>query len=321
MLFRTNKNNKSKDLKDEKIIDEDSKINISLKEVNKFIDSEKELLDSTIKQQNRVNNQHNDLLQLTDKIKNHMSVVSELTNKANVATSDLYSEGNKLLNITENTLKMSMDGKNEIESMAEIIKVLENENIKSKEMINSLANKFTKVNDVVNLISNIANQINLLSLNASIEAARAGEHGKGFSIVAGEVGKLADQTKHNIKDISDLINNISNETKDVIDNSEKSNEIITKGVSTSIQAIDKIELSLSSVSNVDIEVKKVIEILNNQSKYISDVNKEILNVDNILKVNAKAVNNHIKEASTIDKQLDDIGNSIDKFRKNNIDKL
>lgn len=69
------------------------------------------------------------------------------------------------------------------------------------DLFNELQNQYSKIENLAGIISNIANQTNLLSLNASIEAARAGEQGRGFTIVANEIKKLSEDTKNNAKDI------------------------------------------------------------------------------------------------------------------------
>lgn len=306
MFFNTPKNKNiqpSSDNKDSGKI-KDSNENEFHKSISKFIKSTKTILKDTVKQHNKVNDEHHDLANLTEDVKGHMNKISNLTYETNKATEDLYSEGNSLIEITHDTVKMSQEGKSAIEQMTEIIRVLENENRNSKKMINELSNKFVRVNEVVKLINNIAAQTNLLALNASIEAARAGEHGKGFAVVAGEVRKLAEQTKMNTKDIAALIEGISSEIENVIRNSEKSNEVIDKGIKTSVNAIDKVELSLTSVSQVDSEVKKVMEILNQQKDHISDMTKEISSIDNILKITADALIRHIENASIVDNHLE-----------------
>lgn len=284
-------------------------------ETNSFIKDMSKLLAETVKQHHIVDSEHEILGELADQVKVHMNEISSLTENTNDLTNKLYSEGNKLIGITEDTVKKSNEGKVAIEEMAEIIKSLENENRNNTKNINELARRFGKVNEVVQLITNIANQTNLLALNAAIESARAGEQGKGFAVVAGEIRKLAEMTKQSTKDISDLIGNIEEETKVVINNSGKSNEVIAKGVRASGNAIEKVEESLSSISKVEREVSEVMEILTNQKGYIESMNKEIVEVDEILKTTSKTIISHIEDASVVDRKLEETKTQIAAYSK------
>ena len=284
-------------------------------ETNSFLKDISKLLVETVKQHHIVDDEHDVLSDLAGKIKIHMNEISILTENTNSLTDKLYSEGKSLIDISEDTVKKSYEGKDAIEEMVKIIKSLQNENRENTENINKLARKFSEVNEVVQLITNIASQTNLLALNAAIEAARAGEQGSGFAVVAGEIRKLAEMTKQSTKDISDLIGSIEEETKVVLDNSSKSNEFIAKGVRASGNAAEKIEGSLSSVSKVEQEVREVMNILVDQKSQIKNMNKEIVDVDEILKITSKAIIDHIKEASVVDRQLEEIKNQIESYSK------
>jgi len=277
----------------------------SQNETNVFIKDMSKLIAETVKQHHIVDSEHDVLGQLADKVKVHMNEISHLTKNTNDLTDSLYSEGSKLIEITEETVKKSYEGKDAIEEMVEIIKSLENESRNNTESINELARKFSKVNEVVQLITSIASQTNLLALNAAIEAARAGEQGKGFTVVAGEIRKLAEMTKESTRDISNLIGTIEDETKIVLNNSGKSNEVIVRGVRASGNAAVKIEESLSSVAKVEYEVRCVMEILTNQKSHIENMSKEIADVDEILKTTSESIINHIEKASVVDNQLED----------------
>lgn len=280
-----------------------------------FIDSMNKLLKDTLNQHQVVNSQHDALDELAENVKNHMNSISNLTRKTNASTDSLYEEGNKLIGITEHTVKKSYEGKKAIEEMVTTIKALEEENKNNTESIYELARKFSKVNEVVALITNIANQTNLLALNAAIEAARAGEQGRGFSVVAGEIKKLAELTKSSTKDISSLIGNIEAETKVVLYNSSKSNEVIGQSAKTSLEAIEKVEDSLSSIERVEQEVKGVIDILSVQKENIKNMNCEILNVDETLKITTEAIVKHIEEAGIVDKKLEETKELVASFNK------
>ncbi len=286
-----------------------------------FIDSMNKLLKDTLNQHHVVNAQHDALDELAENVKNHMNVIGDLTSRTNTSTDSLYEGGNNLIGITAHTVRKSYEGKKAIEEMVTIIKSLENENKNNTDSICELARKFSKVNEVVALITNIATQTNLLALNAAIEAARAGEQGKGFAVVAGEIKKLAEMTKNSTKDISSLIGNIEAETKVVLNNSGKSNEVIGQSVKASIEAIEKIEDSLSSVEKVEKEVKGVIDILSIQKENIKNMNSEILNVDETLKITTEAIVKHIGEAGIVDRKLEETKEQVAAYSEKFIKKF
>lgn len=284
-------------------------------ETKGFIKEMSKLLGETVKQHHVVDSDHDVLDELASKVKIHMNEISHLTKNTNGLTDSLYLEGNKLIEITEDTVKKSYEGKDAIYEMVGIIKSLENENRNNTVSINELARKFSKVHEVVQLITSIASQTNLLALNAAIEAARAGEQGKGFTVVAGEIRKLAEMTKQSTKDISNLIGSIEDETKVVLNNSSRSNEVIASGVRASSNAAEKIEESLSSVARVEQEVKGVMEILTDQKCHIENMSKEIVNVDEILKITSESIINHIEKASVVDGQLEETKRQLTSYSK------
>ncbi len=100
-------------------------------------------------------------------------------------------------------------------SLIQGIQTLAKENEDSMQNVQKLEERMKQVEHIVSVVSEIASQTNLLALNASIEAARAGEHGRGFAVVAEEVRKLADESDHSARNISQLLRNMQEEVQQV----------------------------------------------------------------------------------------------------------
>lgn len=139
----------------------------------------------------------------------------------------------------EQTLVLVEKGMQAVESQAESVKhnVIATSNVSGT--IDELVKEAAGISQITRAISEIAEQTNLLSLNASIEAARAGEHGRGFSVVAQEVRKLAEESSRKAKEVFHLVRNIENGIRQALQNIQI-NEDIAKRQSLSIEETEKV---------------------------------------------------------------------------------
>ncbi|MEA3523151.1 MAG: methyl-accepting chemotaxis protein [Campylobacterota bacterium] len=136
----------------------------------------------------------------------------------------------------------------EIESISDTSNTLEQSSAESIESVNSLSERAGEINNIIILIKDIAEQTNLLALNAAIEAARAGEHGRGFAVVADEVRKLADRTQKAIGEISIVIKSIQQETHDMIEKSDS----MSNNIESMIKYVSMLQTHIdSSVAQMD----------------------------------------------------------------------
>lgn len=140
-------------------------------------------------------------------------------------------------------------------------------------VVRLLGERSQEIGGIIGVITSIAEQTNLLALNAAIEAARAGEQGKGFAVVADEVRKLAEQSKQSADQIAQVIQEIQGETLRAVQSMDKG----TKEVDTGIRAVDEAGLIFQSIMNS-------VESISKQSSQISVSSEEMaVRSENILK--------------------------------------
>jgi methyl-accepting chemotaxis protein len=159
-------------------------------------------------------------------------------------------------------------------SLIQGIQTLAQENEESMQNVQKLEERMKQVEHIVSVVSEIASQTNLLALNASIEAARAGEHGRGFAVVAEEVRKLADESDHSARNISQLLRNMQEEVRQValkmIEQVKTAKEEAKRGEST--------ELILKEMSSSIMEVadatKQISSYMNEQVSHIHQTGEQ-----------------------------------------------
>lgn len=131
--------------------------------------------------------------------------------------------------ISHNMIEKTNEGEQLMNQSLEKMAIINSKINHSLSMVQGLDAKIKNVNKLIVVIKNIAEQTNLLALNASIEAARAGEHGKGFAVVAQEVRKLAEGVNASVKNINDILKDIQEESKNVLNSLDEGYQLVDEG--------------------------------------------------------------------------------------------
>jgi methyl-accepting chemotaxis protein len=173
------------------------------------------------------------------------------------------------------TTKLAKNGETVVNKSVDKVKSIAQTIDQSARLVKSLGERSNQIGEIVNVIDDIADQTNLLALNAAIEAARAGEQGRGFAVVADEVRKLAERTGNSTAEIGDMVKSIQNEVHQVVISMENITKEVKAGVDLSTQAGDVLRSIVESADKLHLMVQQIASATEEMASTSDEINKDI----------------------------------------------
>jgi len=247
----------------------------------------------------------------------------EVTEQLALSMNDMMSSTKEMADIAASTAENSKNTHIQTEQgqliIAANLKSVEELSIKmheASEVVNNLESDSQNIGSVLDVIRGIAEQTNLLALNAAIEAARAGEQGRGFAVVADEVRTLASRTQVSTEEINTMIEKLQSGAKSAVKTFEQGNESILisqQKAQETTEMISSVDHSIISIQEQNLQIATATE---EQTSVSDEINK---NIDNIKGVSSETNDNALKMlniAAEINTAAKNINKQLKRFTKN-----
>ncbi len=308
----------------------DDEIGVMSGKIAEFVESMRHMLSSISEESEKLKQESEtsdsvsrDMYNASQSQAEAMQQLNETVDQLAVAVGDIASNATTLATVVadtrdnsekadaamKETVKISQKGRDDMEKLSHAMDGIQSANSKLVDAINEVGHASEEITNIVSMIAEIAEETNLLSLNASIEAARAGEAGKGFAVVATQIGKLAQTSSESATNISSLIEDVHRLIDEAVgqanasaESIEKNSELIHIAVDTFDQIYSNIQASNDCIEEMIRDVEKVDDVATNVAA-ISE--EQAASADEILATSQ----NMVEQANIITRNSEDVANN------------
>lgn len=214
----------------------------------------------------------------------------------------------------ESTNLSAQQGRNEVDSTVKHIRDLSSSLGNASSVVSQLEKDGETIGSVLDVIRGIAEQTNLLALNAAIEAARAGEQGRGFAVVADEVRSLAQRTQESTSEIEGIINTLQQRTQEVVSIMHQCRSQGDESASQAIKAGDLLGAITEDVQTIMEMSTQIAVAIDEQSQVASEVNKNVVRIRDIAQDASEHAVNNAQTSEEVSEQARVLFAAIDKFK-------
>lgn len=215
---------------------------------------------------------------------------------------------------SEKANNAAINGEQIIQSIVAAMKRIGERVAESAKVIKSLGERSDQIGEIAAIIDEIADQTNLLALNAAIEAARAGEHGRGFAVVADEVRKLAERTSKATKDIGVTIKTMQAETKAAVSSMEEGVKEAEKGAEETDKSSATLRDILHQINTLTNQINQIAVASEEQTATTNEISSNIQEISRIMKDAQKNIIDNVEASKSIADLSAELNKTMKKFK-------
>jgi methyl-accepting chemotaxis protein len=231
-----------------------------------------------------------------------ISMVATAINEMQSAIEEVAGNASRAADVTRHAQETSEKGGRIIHDSSTQVQTLAEQILKAVEVIRKLSEDSKNITSVLEVIRGVAEQTNLLALNAAIEAARAGEQGRGFAVVADEVRTLAQRTQQSTEDIQRMITTLQTGVSDIVSVMETGSEQAGETERLATEAEKELKTILESMNDIMDVNASVASATEEQTQVVEEINRNIVNINELA-----------SESSRRSERINDISATLDSY--------
>jgi len=240
--------------------------------------------------------------------------VATAINQMTATVQEVATSASDAANAAESADKEAVNGRAVVTKTMDVINTLASNVDRAASVIDDLNSQSTNIGVVLEVIKGIADQTNLLALNAAIEAARAGEQGRGFAVVADEVRSLASRTQESTEEIHGMIEKLQTGAKEAVEVMKAGSEQAHGSVEQASKAGESLTSITNAINTISEMNTQIAAAATEQTQVAEDINRNIINISQSATTAADAVNQTASAGSSLDSLAMTLQNQVKKFK-------
>ncbi len=240
--------------------------------------------------------------------------VATATDEMSQTVGEIAHNTQSIATSAEDTVKVAKEGEIVVGQSVQEVREIAQRIDESAQSVRTLGERSTQINEIINVINDIADQTNLLALNAAIEAARAGEQGRGFAVVADEVRKLAERTANSTSEIGSMISAIQSDVEKSVTLMNDVTKKVEAGVELSGRAGESLHVIVKSVDGLLEMVRQIASSTEEMSATSMEISSDIVQIASSSKETSASSEQTAKASIELSRLSSDLEAMVNQFK-------